>query len=74
VSDVVRALRLIGENGKENIVYGIGSGQYKPLKKYICGIRDLIDPELELGIGEVLSQSEKSFSSCVNVYDLVRDT
>ena len=74
VSEVVRALRLIGEKGKKGKVYGIGSGQYKVLKDYIITIRNLIDKELPLGIGENKSMSEQTFSSCVNTYDLIKDT
>lgn len=74
VSEVVRALRLIGENGRPGKVYGIGSGQYRPLSEYIKSIRDIIGKDLELGIGEVPSLSAQSFSSCVNIYDLIRDT
>ncbi len=74
VSEVVRALRLIGEKGKPNKVYGIGSGQYRPLCDYIKDIRNVINPSLELGIGEVPSLSKQSFSSCVNIYELIKDT
>ena len=74
VSEVVRALRLIGEKGHSGKVYGIGSGQYKPLKEYVSIIRDIIDPSLDLGIGEIPSLSKQSFSSCVNIYELIRDT
>lgn len=74
VAEVVRAIRLIGEKGKAGKIYGIGSGKYKPLKEYICRIRDLINPELELGIGAVPSMTKQTFSSCVNIYDLVCDT
>lgn len=74
VSEVVRALRLVGEKGIPGKVYGIGSGEYRPLREYIEDIRDLINSELELGIGEVDSYSKQSFSSCVNIYDLIRDT
>lgn len=74
VSEVVRALRLIGEKGIAGKVYGIGSGEYRPLRDYIEKIRDFIDPTLELGIGEIQSYSKQSFSSCVNIYDLIRDT
>ncbi len=74
VSDVVRALRMIGERGICGKVYGIGSGQYKPLFEYIKIIRDIINPNLKLGIGERNDLEDKAFSSCVNIYDLVRDT
>lgn len=74
VGEVARAIYLIGENGKSEMVYGIGSGEYRPLREYIEMIRDLINPKLELGIGEVPSLSAQTFSSCVNIDDLVRDT
>ena len=74
VKDVVGALRLVGEKGKHGKNYGIGSGEYKTLAEYIRHIRDIIDPTLPLGIGENEEQSKRTFSSCVNNYDLKRDT
>lgn len=74
VKEVVRALRLIGEKGLENKTYGIGSGVFKPLRDYIIQIRDIIDPNLPLGIGEMPSMSDRAFSSCVSIYDITKDT
>ncbi len=74
VSEVVRALRFIGEKGIPGKTYGIGSGIYKPLKDYIFRIREIINPDAELGIGELPSMSERTFSSCVNIYELIKDT
>lgn len=74
VRDVVRALRLVGEKGTPNKVYGIGSGEYKTLFDYMTRIRNVIDPNLCLGIGENQEQSARTFSSCVNNYDLKKDT
>lgn len=74
VGDVVRAIRMVGERGRDNKIYGIGSGEYYPLRKYIETIRDLIDPKLELGIGDLPQMSKKTFSSCVNIDELVEDT
>lgn len=74
VKDVVRALRLIGERGIADKVYGIGSGEYRALRDYICSIRDVINPSLPLGIGENPSQSNRTFSSCIDNYDLKKDT
>lgn len=74
VKDVVRALRLTGEKGASGKVYGIGSGEYRMLVEYIRCIRDIIDPALPLGIGENREQSRRTVSSCVNNYDLKRDT
>lgn len=74
VSDVTRALRLLGEMGIAGKTYGIGSGIYKPLKDYIIKIRDIIDPTLPLGIGELPNYSTQTASSCVNIYELIKDT
>lgn len=74
VKDVVRAIRLIGEKGKTDKVYGIGSGEYHTLCEYITRIRDVIDPSLPLGFGKNKDQTSRTFSSCVNNYDLIRDT
>ncbi len=74
VGEVARALRLIGEKGCPGKTYGIGSGVYRQLKDYIITIRDIIDPKLELGIGDKPALSDKAFSSCVNIFELAKDT
>lgn len=74
VKEVVRALRYIGEKGYAGKTYAIGSGVFKPLKDYIMTIRDIINPNQELGIGVKPELSDKVFSSCVSIYDLTKDT
>ena len=74
VGEVARALYMIGDKGKRDKTYAIGSGDYRPLRDYVEIIRDCIDKELPLGIGEVPSLSDKAFSSCVSVKELTKDT
>jgi len=74
VAEVARALRLIGEKGKPGKIYAIGSGIYKPLREYVEIIRDCINPDLPLGIGEHPELSDKAFSSCVSIKELTEDT
>ncbi len=74
VADVADALRKIGLYGKKNALYGIGSGIYRPLKEYIYEIRDIINPEAELGIGDYPELSNVTLSSCVNIEQLKKDT
>ena len=74
VSDVAKALRLIGEKGRLDRIYGIGSGIHRPLREYICEIRDLIDSNLKLDIGVNTNMSTQTFSSCVNIEQLCNDT
>ncbi len=74
VADVAKALYYLGEEGKDNKVYGIGSGIYKPLKEYLYIIRDMINPNEMLGIGELPEMSSKTFSSCVDISEIIKDT
>lgn len=74
ISDMVNALRLIGESGIPGKTYGVGSGEFKLLKEYILQIRDMINPNLELGIGELPVSAPEIISSCVATYDLIKDT
>lgn len=74
VEEVARALADIGEKGRHNMTYGIGSGEYRLLKDYICTIRDMIDPTLPLGIGELIRKAAEPISSCVNIEQLTNDT
>lgn len=72
--DVAKAFYYLGLEGNANKIYGIGSGVHRPLREYICSIRDMIDPQAPLGIGELAKMSYKAFSSCVDISDLLRDT
>lgn len=74
VADVAKALYYLGEEGKANKVYGIGSGIYRPLKEYLYIIRDMINPNEMLGIGKLPEMSLKTFSSCVDISEIVKDT
>ena len=74
VGEVARAMYLIGNKGISGKTYGIGSGDYRPLKEYVTIIRDIINPNLPLGIGDVPSLSDKVFSSCVSIKELSKDT
>lgn len=74
VTEVARALADIGEKGMHNTIYGIGSGQYRTLKDFVCTIRDMIDPSLPLGIGERIVMCTEPKSSCINIEQLTKDT
>lgn len=53
VSDVARAFRLIGENGKPFCEYVIGSGNARPLKEFIIEMKEPLAPDAELIFGDV---------------------
>ncbi|MBO5745558.1 MAG: NAD(P)-dependent oxidoreductase [Clostridia bacterium] len=74
IDDVVNAYRLIIEKGKPDGFYTIGHGDNCPLSDYIYKIRDLIDPSLPLGIGEVPYTNDKMPCSCVDLKAIYEDT
>ena len=51
--DAARALLLMAQRGKGGAVYPLGSGTARPLREYVCLLRDAIDPALPLGFGEI---------------------
>lgn len=53
VEDTARGLACIGEYGKDNTSYYVGSNHPRPLKEYIQIIRDAIDPNIRLNLGAV---------------------
>jgi len=52
IDDALCAIQLIAEKASQSGVYCLGSGSPKTVKEYVEKIRDTINPELELGIGE----------------------
>jgi nucleoside-diphosphate-sugar epimerase len=52
ISDAARAFYLIGESGKEFQSYVVASGNARPLKEFLCILRDIVNPNVELGFGE----------------------
>lgn len=74
INDVVDALEFIIRKGKKDSFYVIGHGDNCPLSEYIFKIRDLIAPELSLGIGEIPYTGNVIPMSCVDISELKRDT
>ena len=74
IDDVTRGLLLIAEKGRDQAFYALGHGDNWPLSNYIIVIRDLIDPSLPLGVGEVPYVGSRLPCSCVNLTPLYEDT
>jgi Nucleoside-diphosphate-sugar epimerases len=53
VTDVARAFRLLGEKGKGNKGYIIGSGCAKPLRKFVEDILDELKPTVPAKFGDI---------------------
>jgi nucleoside-diphosphate-sugar epimerase len=59
VEDVASAIRSVVDSENARGVFNLGSGQAYKLKTIIEKIRDLIDPKLPLGFGEVQYRSDQ---------------
>lgn len=68
------AFYLIGEKGKNKKIYCIGSGYSRPLSDYIYIIRDLINPALPLGIGELEYAPLQLMNLQADISELKEDT
>lgn len=53
VDDAAKTFVAIGEKGKNNKTYYIGSQSPKPLKYFLCEMRDQVNPDIEIGLGEI---------------------
>ncbi|MCR4846855.1 MAG: NAD(P)-dependent oxidoreductase [Eubacterium sp.] len=72
--DCAKAFIAIAEKGIDQKSYMIGSGTNKLLKDYIYAIRDAINPELEVGIGERDYNPDQVMHLVADISDLVNDT
>ena len=72
--DVANAFYLVGEKGKNGAVYCIGSGKARPLKEYVERIRDSIDTDAELGIGDIPYGEKQVMYLCADIEKLTDDT
>ena len=74
IDDVMLAMKRIAYKGKAGAFYVIGHGDNWPLANYIYAIRDAIDPNAPMGVGEVPYKGGKTPSSCVDLTSLREDT
>lgn len=72
--DAGRAFYLIGEKSHGRKVYCLGSGEAKELKEFIYTLRDIVNPEAELGIGDVPYKGTEIMNLCADISRIHDDT
>ena len=72
--DAADALYRLALYGKNSSIYPVGSGKARPLKEYIETIRDLVDPSLSLGFGEIPYSENQVMHLEADISALKRDT
>ena len=74
ITDSAKVFRVLGESGKANRSYYVGSLEPRPLKAFLKEMRDCVNPSIEIGLGELpfdgISLTYKEF----NVYAVKNDT
>jgi len=74
VSDCAAAFYAMTMSGVDGKAYTIGSGQIAPLKEYILSIRDAINPDLSVGIGEMEYYPNQVMHLQADISELTADT
>lgn len=72
--DCSKAFYLIGKHGKHGKAYTIGSGKSRLLRDYITTIRDIVNPTLEIGIGEREYYPNQVMKLTADISELTEDT
>ena len=72
--DAARALRMIGENGRDGKTYLIASGAERMLRFYIEEMRDVLAPGTEIGFGEVPYGENAVMYLAADISETIKDT
>ena len=72
--DAAKAMTELALKGKDGGIYCIGSGKTRRLSDFINIIRDEIDPDAELGLGDVPYGANQVMYLCADISELQRDT
>lgn len=74
IEDIAQGIYCIGEHGKKNVSYYVGSTKPEKLKEFIKIIRDEIDPSISLNLGAVPFNGVSHPESVFDCSRLVEDT
>lgn len=72
--DAAKMMYLLGIKGIHGKTYCLGSGEAKPLKEYMEIIRSLINPQTEIGYGEVEYSPKQVMYLCADIEEFIKDT
>lgn len=72
--DAAEALYLLGVSEKAMGVYCLGGGKAQPLRQYVETMRDQVDPNQELGFGEIPYADKQVMYLCADIDRLYKDT
>lgn len=53
IADAAKEFTAVGRKGVNGRTYYIGSLNPRPLRQFLCELRDQVDPRIEIGLGEI---------------------
>ena len=53
ITDAINSMIAVAEKGKAFNRYYIGSGEPKPLREFLIEMKNIVDPEAEIGLGDI---------------------
>lgn len=74
IDDAAKTFVAIGEKGIANRTYYIGSQNPRPLKKFLCELRNQVDPDIEIGLGEIPFNGVSLTYNEFNIHAVKEDT
>lgn len=74
IDDAAKTFVAIGEKGVANRTYYIGSQNPRPLKEFLCELRDQVDPNIEIGLGEIPFNGVSLTYNEFNIHAVKEDT
>lgn len=72
--DAAEALYLAAVHGRSGAVYPLGSGKALPLREYMELLRDAVDPDIPLGIGDIPYGARQVMHLQADITSLQADT
>lgn len=72
--DAAKMMYLLGNYGLDGKTYCLGSGEARPLRQYINIIRNEINPNAEIGFGDLPYAFRQVMYLCADINELIKDT
>ena len=72
--DAGEALYLMAEKGKDGATYVLGSGRPRKLKDFMLDIRDAVNKDIPLGLGEIPYLPDQAMHLEADISNLTKDT
>ena len=74
ITDAINSIIAVAEKGKAFNRYYIGSGEPKPLREFLIEMKNIVDPEAEIGLGDIPFKGVDVSYSQFDLKKVERDT